>query len=82
MEKPKAETLEINELHKASGRRYRVTAQELTGGEYAATIQLRAELKEHPEVLAQISYDLWQISHELAIKAGVEEEHGEDHGVD
>ena len=64
-------TLEINRLRKETGLRYRVTATELPGGEYAATIQIRCEKgKENPPLVAALAYDLWMVSHQLAEKAG------------
>jgi hypothetical protein len=36
--------MEINELRKEKGLKYRVTAMKLTGKEFAATIQIRNDL--------------------------------------
>lgn len=38
------ETMEINELHKEGGTRYRITAQDLKDGDFAATITIRAPM--------------------------------------
>ena len=81
-EQPKAKTLEINKLRKSEGLRYRITAMELTGGEFAATIQLRSALVRTsvgPYLTGSVSLGLIEILEQLRTE---EAEHGEDHGVD
>lgn len=62
-------TLEINKLRREKGRlRYRVTATEMTGGEFAATIQIQSGMvvtSEGPYLVGSISLALIEILEEL-----------------
>lgn len=63
------ETMEINELKRAEGLRYRITANEVIGGgEFTATIQLRAPMvqtEEGPYLPGALALALLNVIEEL-----------------